>query len=604
MVLARTLLLSALLAAALPSGVATAATTIAPLDLFVANGGSDADSTCRTTATACRTLQHAVDVASSSTGAGRDVVIRLAPGTYIPRDGGVHIFAGALTSLRIVGAGPTETVLHTPLPKTHEVVALTVAAGFTRPVRVESLRITGHGFDAHPGSGSVGSYVTGIKDAGAGLLQISDVRIDRLRGGHGARGADGGGDGGSVYGIDRTGGPTEIHRSMITDLRGGDGAGTRGTRARLHGGQGGGAIGVNTDGALRIVAGVIGHLRGGSGGSGADGGSAYSVTVQGATGGTAAEFIDSELSGNRGGRGGNGRPGAPGAPGGQGGQGGDAVGLSYLGPRLSVKNSTLSGHHGARGGTGGPGGAPSSSLPGGAGGRGGDGGAAMGTIATSPDTVAGTALIDSTLSGNRAGQGGRGGSGGGDDDNDRSGVGGDGGDGGTAAGAALLAGPAATLANSAIHVTAVSNLGAAGGAGGPGVARGAAGKPSATAAGVVSNAPTTLAASLLDNGASVNCLLLDAPLIDAGWNLAADDSCYRAGLGSRVVPEIGAGLAALADNGGLTRTRAVAPDSPAATAVAVVSGLCSGAFASDQRGAPRPGRGGPHACAAGAYEPA
>jgi hypothetical protein len=591
------LLISATLAAALPSGAADAA-GIAPLDLFVATDGSDVDNTCRTTLSPCRTLQHAVNVASGSTGAGRDVVIRIGPGTYLPRDGGVHVFAGSLTSLTIAGAGPAETVLHTPLPNSHEVVALTIAAGFTRPVRVESLRITGHGFDGQHGSGDVGSFVTGIKDAGSGLLQVTDVRIDRLRGGHGARGTTNGGDGGSVYGIDRDGGPTEIRRTTITELRGGDGAGARLAPGRHRGGEGGTAIGVNTDGALRVMAAVIGNLRGGAAGPGADGGSAYSAAVHGVTAATSAEFVDSELSGNTGGRGGPGLAGRRGAPGGQGGQGGAAVGVSYTGPQLVVTGSTLSGHQGARGGTGGTGGEPSSYLPAGAGGRGGDGGAAIGAVANSPDLIATTSFVNSTLSGNRAGVGGPGGNA------SPSGIGGDGGDGGAAAGAALLAGPTAGLTNSAVHVTAVGNLGAAGGAGGRAGAPGVPGKRSTTAAGLASNAPTTLAASLLDNGASEDCLLIDAPLVDGGWNLAADSSCFRAGAGSRVVPEVGAGLEALADNGGLTRTLAVPPNSPAATAVAVVSGLCSGPFATDQRGAPRPGRGGPHSCAAGAFEPA
>ena len=593
--------LAAAQAAALAAGPAAAAS--APLDLYVVNGGSDQDNDCRDSAHPCRTVQQAVDVASGSAGADRHVVINLGPGTFIPRDGGVHVFHGSLTSLAIVGAGAGVTTLRTPLPSSHEVVALTVAAGFGPPVRVESLRITGHGFDGEDGSGTGGSYVTAIKDAGSGLLHVADVRIDRLRGGQGAAGAGvSGGDGGSVYGIDRTGGPTEVHRTRITDLRGGDGAGARAAHARRHGGQGGTAIGINTDGALRVVAAVIGNLHGGAGGTAADGGSAYSAAVQGVAAATPAEFVDSELSGNSGGRGGTGLAGTRGAPGGEGGQGGAAVGVSYLGPRLSVETSTMSGHRGAGGGPGGRGGSASALLPGGAGGRGGDGGAAVGTLAATPDLVATTTLANSTLSGNRAGPGGAGGNGGSGRD-ERSGIGGDGGDGGTAAGAALLAGPSAALANSAVHLTAVANHGAPGGAPGTGWRSGTPGTRSETAAGLVSNAPTTLAASLLDNGSSVDCLLIDAPLVDAGWNLAADATCFRAGMGSRVVPEVGAGLAALADNGGLTRTLAVAPDSPAATAVAVVSGLCAGAFSTDQRGAPRPGRGGPHTCAAGAFEP-
>jgi hypothetical protein len=62
-------------------------------------------------------------------------------------------------------------------------------------------------------------------------------------------------------------------------------------------------------------------------------------------------------------------------------------------------------------------------------------------------------------------------------------------------------------------------------------------------------------------------------------------------------------VGAPADNGGPTHTQAIPGDSPAASAVAVSSGLCGGTEATDQRGMPRPGHAAPDHCAAGAFEP-
>ncbi|MGQ0844833.1 MAG: choice-of-anchor Q domain-containing protein [Sporichthyaceae bacterium] len=596
------ILTCAALAATVPGAPALAVD--GPLELFVATAGADGANDCTDAARPCRTPQRAVDVASGPAGTGRTVVVSIGPGTFLPRDGGVHVRTGSPTSLTIAGAGADTTTLRTPLPNSGEVVALTVAAGFVAPVRVTALRIAGHGFDATPGGGGGGSFVTAIKATNPGLLRVDSVRIDHLTGGHGAgsrRAA--GGDGGSVYGIDRIGGPTELTAVHIDDLVGGTGGAASGGPRPRPGGSGGSAYGVNTDGALKIDRSTVGGLRGGPGGRGASGGDAYSVVVQGNAPIATAIVEDSELSGNRGGLGGRGLDGGPGTAGGVGGSGGDAVGISYVGHLLSVENSTLSGHRGARGGRGGTGGVAEAKAP--AGGAGGPGGAAVGALSTSLAAVAAATFADSTLSDNRAGVGGGGGAGG-SDVRGRRGPGGDGGGGGTlAAGLVALAGPNVALTTSAVHVTAVDNLGARGGAPGRGGVDGRSGPASTTAAGLTSNAPVHLAASLLDNGSAANCELSDAaPLLDGGWNVVSDTTCGHGGAGTTVVPGIGGDLAPLADNGGPTRTRAVPATSSAARAVAAVGGLCGGRFALDQRGMPRPGSAGPHHCAAGAFEPA
>src|SRR5207253_6705416 len=117
---------------------------------------------------------------------------------------------------------------------------------------------------------------------------------------------------------------------------------------------------------------------------------------------------------------------------------------------------------------------------------------------------------------------------------------------GSVAGLMPQVGRNGVLTNIATHLTVLGNLGSTGGAAGkagngltPGV-DGTPGANSATAAGLVSNALTTMSASLLDN-AGGNCLLLTgAPFIDGGWNITSDTSCLQAGSASRQVPGVGA----------------------------------------------------------------
>ncbi|HEY2833259.1 MAG TPA: choice-of-anchor Q domain-containing protein [Sporichthyaceae bacterium] len=584
-------------------GVISTANAANPLTLYVTADGFDGPNDCTLSGRPCRTLRHALQAAAGSRSTGRNVVITVGPGRYVPNSVTDHIASGTPTSLTITGAGPTQTVLTMPPATSGDVVGLSIGHEFTGLVNVSSLSISGDA-PAADSPGGTGGFATGIADAGPGLLTLADVRIDGLTGGHGAAATAAtmaGGEGGSVYGIDRTNGPTALRNTVITALHGGGaGVGTSG------GGNGGGATGVSTDSALTVTSSTISHLVGGDGANSGDGGNAYSAAVEPGPSDHPVTVIASEFSDNVGGAGGAGLRGPRGVDGANGGQGGDGVGLVYVGPKLVVADSTLSGHHGGPGGAGGHGGDATGNA--GAGGVGGQGGSAMGLLSNTQDGLASTAVSDSTISDNRPGAGGAGGAGG----TGRTGRGGDGGDGGAAgAGAGLmpLVSRNGMLSNTVTHLTLLGNLGATGGAAGKagnGLAPGVDGIPganSSTAAGFVSNAWTTMSASLLDNGAA-NCVLLaNAPLTDGGWNIASDRSCIRAGQGSQWVPGVGGGVGAPTDNGGPTHTQAIPGTSPAAGAVAVSSGLCGGTEATDQRGMPRPGHAAPDHCAAGAFEP-
>jgi hypothetical protein len=587
-------------------GVVSTANAANPLALYVTVGGFDGPNDCTVSTRPCRTLRHALRAAGGSQATDRDVVITMGPGRYVPNSVTDHIASGAPNSLTITGAGPGRTVLTMPPATTGNVVGLSIGRAFAARVTVSSLSFVGSAPNGDR-PGTAGGFATGIHDAGPGLLTVADVRIDGLTGGNGTPSVDPavlGGEGGSVYGVDRTGGPTAVRNTVITGLRGGAGAPGAGTGG---GGDGGSVTGVSTDAALSITNSTIGHLVGGAAANGADGGNAYSAAIEPGHDGHPVTVLTSDLSDNVGGAGGAGGRGARGADGANGGKGGEAVGLCYVGPTLVLEDSTLSGHHGGKGGAGGRGGDATGNA--GAGGAGGQGGSAIGLLSNTQEGLATTSITDSTASDNRAGAGGAGGMGG----TGRTGRGGDGGDGGDAgsvgAGLMPLVGRNGMLSNKAVHLTLVGNLGSTGGAAGkagngltPGV-DGTPGAPSQTTAGLASNAWTTMSASLLDNAGS-NCVLLaGAPFTDGGWNVASDASCLRSGQGSRLVPGAARGMGAPADNGGPTRTQAIPGDSPAAGAVAVSSGLCGGTEATDQRGMPRPGHGAPDHCAAGAFEP-
>ena len=586
-------------------GVISTANAANPLTLYVSVDGFDGPNDCTVSTRPCHTLRHALVIAGGDTATGRDVEIGIGPGRYTPNSITDHLAGGSPNSLTITGAGPTETVLTMP-PDVGNVIGLSIGRTFTARVTVNSLSIVGPAPDAPGHDGAAGGFATGISDDGPGLLTLADVRIDGLTGGHGAPAGAAtipGGEGGSVYGLERTGGPTALRNTIITGLHGGAGGAGFGNSV---GGDGGAATGVSTDAALSVTSSLISHLTGGGGANSGDGGNAYSVAVEPGHSDHPVTVLASEFSDNVGGAGGPGLPGAPGVDAAAGGQGGEAVGLCYVGPHLVVADSTLSGHRGGIGGAGGHGGDAAGNA--GAGGNGGAGGTAMGLLSNTREGLASTSITDSTISDNQAGGGGVGGPGG----TGRTGRGGDGGNGGaagSAAGLMPLVGQNGILTNTATHLTVLGNLGSSGGVAGkagngltPGV-DGTPGANSPTAAGLVSNAWTTLSASLLDNAGGDCLLLVSAPLTDAGWNITSDDSCLQAGPGSRRVPGVATGVGSPADNGGPTHTQALPGDNPAAAAVAVNSGLCGGTEATDQRGMPRPGHAAPDHCAAGAFEP-
>ena len=119
---------------------------------------------------------------------------------------------------------------------------------------------------------------------------------------------------------------------------------------------------------------------------------------------------------------------------------------------------------------------------------------------------------------------------------------------------------------------------------------------------VVEGGSATLGSSLIVGSTQFDCGASasgGAPVTDAGYNVASDDSC---GLGSKSVSSASAaaiGLGALAANGSAgPQTQAIGTSSVAYRLVPVSSGLC---LATDERGLARPGAGTTD-CDAGAYE--
>jgi hypothetical protein len=221
-------------------------------------------------------------------------------------------------------------------------------------------------------------------------------------------------------------------------------------------------------------------------------------------------------------------------------------------------------------------------------------------------------LVNVTISGGVPGAGGDAGSGTGGDGGSMIGGPGTGGDGGTgntvreggngggSGGGLDLAGTSAIR-----HATITSNglggggapapaTGGAGGSGGSGgtngnggfAFQGSGGSPGAGGAVAHAGAGTaTLQNSIAADNATPSC----AGITDGGHNISFPDAGCP---GANVDPE----LAALADNGGSTKTRALQPGSPALDAVPAAGAGCA---TTDQRGVARPQGAG---CDIGAYE--
>ncbi|MEA2451165.1 MAG: hypothetical protein QOG63_3097 [Thermoleophilaceae bacterium] len=458
-------------------------------------------------------------------------------------------------------------------------------------------------------------------------------------GGSAARGGDGGGianlgtlvvTGSAVVGnVAGTGGQGGIGH-------GGDGGG--GTTAGGNGGSGSGGFGarggngggITSSGSLtitssRIAANLAGRGGGGGGSTGGNGGSSSGAgnggsggaatgngAANGGSGGgisasTAVSLTDTTARGNVAGRGGNsgnatGGDGGANTGSGNGGLGGAgssiAAGPGGAGGGLSattgvtIVRSTFDSNDAGRGalggtatggvggnavsGTGGAGG----DATGGAGGTGGDGGAQTGGSAIT--------VTNSTYASNATGSGGRGGAANGGANGTGSspgmqglGTGGNGGAGGS--GGAVRSGNPAI-----VHSTLAGNSAALGGQGG--TATGRAGSANGTAGAAGSTGALAGGGSIQNTIVAGNLPTNCAPGVgDGGHNISfPETSCP----GANSDPLLGP----LADNGGPTRTFALAAGSPAIDAVPSSGAGCE---AVDQRGITRPR--GP-ACEIGAYE--
>jgi hypothetical protein len=440
------------------------------------------------------------------------------------------------------------------------------------------------------GYGSVGTTATVLTPGAAGIGQLDALRIDTVafpvsvahlsigpaRGAAGTAGTEPA-DGSSVHGIlSLSTAALAVDDVRISDLTGGDGA---------AGGQGGDVIGIAHAGPSTITRTVITGLRGGTGGRGADG----DTPTAGGTGGSAISVVaslppaagltvsQSQFSDNTGGTGGPGGARSTGTHAGQtGGEGGSAVGITLNGDSASINGVTVARMQGGAGGAGGAGhalrGAPDA-------GPDGAGGAADGLVLTGIGTAAPAAatVTNSTIGDNAGGVGSPLGA-------------------GVGINLGLTGGGTGTA--TLVHNTVVNNRGALDLSGG-----------------VLTSGPdVTQAASVLDNpqgsGDPANCVRTGpGTLTDAGYNAVSDPAAGSCGNAPSDVATTTADLGPLQNNGGLTDTRALAPGSPAATAVDAAvaatavaqSGYCAGSLLGvDQRALARPTTG--H-CAAGAFQP-
>jgi CSLREA domain-containing protein len=444
--------------------------------------------------------------------------------------------------------------------------------------------------DNQSGDGSDGGNGTGAAAVGAG------------NGGNGTGGA--GGDGGNGGGIYTTGSLTLTASAVTNNVTGHGGEGGNGIGA-----AGGGAGGTATGGAGGNGTGGPGGFGGYGGGLESQGGTTTitdSAIAVNATGAGAAGGVGLGGTGGSGGMtpgtGGHGGTGTSNDGGASGGAGGMLVG----GP-LDMNRSAVYGNStgaGGLGGTaaGGAGGLDNSAGAGGAGGTatagdGGDAGDAAGVYAINAiDTITNT-----TIDSNTGGTGGAGGTGlGGNGGNGTAAPGGNGatgagGNGGNSRGGGLVTEGALN------HVTITANSGGAVGVAGTGTGgskgtgspvgsdasgtNGAAGVPMG-AGGIKAFVTPSLRNSIVASNSGLNCF---GTVADGGHDISFGDATCP---GSNVDPKLGA----LADNGGPTRTRAIAADSPARDAVPAAGAGCPG---TDQRGIARPQGA---ACDAGAFE--
>jgi CSLREA domain-containing protein len=543
--------------------------------------------------------------------------------------GDLDLVGGPLT-IDGIGAG------FTTIDANHIDRAIDVRPGAS--ATIEGLTVTGgrppNGSNGGTGvSGGAGRDGGGIRNAG--VLTVLDTTVSGNAAGNGGSGgirtgstgssgtsATSGGDatggdggpGGAGGGIFNTGALTLTRVTVKDNAAGAGGAGGSAT-----GGQGGSSTGDSH------ASGSGGEAFGGSGGAGGAGGGVAWV------GGGALTIDQSYITGNIAGAGGVGALGqggfagiAGGSPGfggsggsgigGDGGAGGAGGGITASDGAL-VTNTLIESNTagaGARGGnaTGGDGGhVTGSSGFGGSGGlgqagAGGAGGSGAGIAASSP-TVLNVTITGGLAGGGAAsgsGKGGDGGSmlGGGPGTGGHGGTGNtvhDGGNGGSGGGLELLG--IASVRHATITSNSLGSGGAVataiGGKGGDGnggtdgeagfVLQGTPGSGGTGGAAHAGGGTATLQNSIAAGNAAPSCV----GITDGGHDISFPDAGCP---GANVDPK----LAALADNGGPTKTQAPGPGSPALDAVPASGAGCA---TTDQRGVARPQGAG---CEIGAYE--
>ena len=260
-----------------------------------------------------------------------------------------------------------------------------------------------------------------------------------------------------------------------------------------------------------------------------------------------------------------------------GGPGGSGGGLALMAPDFFpgegyvISNSTFNDNS-----TGAGGNSASAGFPGGSGGSG--GGIFIGSNTSQPKTAS---VVNSTLNSNSTGAGGN--------NSAMFGFGGAGGRGG-----AIGVGEFSTVGLT--HLTVADNTTGNFGTGGPSGTDGARSDGGAVGSYTpFTTSPVTVTNSILASNVPATCEALPDPedtIADGGHNLVFGTQCADITAFSTADPL----LAALADNGGPTQTRAIGDASPAKDAVPSTGAGCT---AADQRGTTRPQG---SACDAGAFE--
>ncbi len=478
-----------------------------------------------------------------------------------------ELFASGNVAIRGPGSDPSQVTIDAD---GHSRVITTAGQ-----VLISGVTITGgrtfQGFTGDPGFdngvGGAGGNGGGILNDGTLTLANAVVTGNRTgNGGDGATGTSGSGcpggnggaagSGGGIYNYNHS---LTLEHVLVTDNRTGDGgAGGEGGSAGCAGGTGGSGgdgAGVVTVGQLNMFASTIADNAAGNGGVGGLGSAGASLGV----GGT----------------------------GGRGGDGGGVAAESSFGD-VSITASTIARNQAGFGGQGGTvaSGSTSDGQLGGAGGPGGQGAG----IYNAGGPAQTTAVVNSTITGNVAGDGGYGGQGGDSDPGFTGGTGGAGASGGGGGGIYNAFGPM-RLASASV----AGNSAGGGGGPGPGGSASTGGTPGAPGSAGSAGGGGSLVVevhlgtavneqdSLIAAGTPQNCT---GPITDGGHDLSFPDlSCPHSVTGD---PK----LRPLDNYGGLTQTLALGAGSAAIDRAA-------GCPSTDQRGVPRPqGR----ACDIGAYE--